>query len=127
MKAKYAILCDEVRREDNGKLFALGIYSSVVEFFNFPAQKGFCFLAALDSGEAGEYALVFQMLVDGVVSGEGKGTIEVINPGLDLFPVPFPPINIPGPSVIKFRVKINRGRWTTLLEKPIRLRASPTV
>lgn len=36
-RALDAILCDEIRQESNGKLFAIGIYSHDIQFPEFPA------------------------------------------------------------------------------------------
>lgn len=34
---KYTLLCDDVRREDNGKLIILGLYFGVITVPQFPA------------------------------------------------------------------------------------------
>lgn len=37
MKFDYAILCDQVRREDNGKIFIIGVYASDIQVPSIPS------------------------------------------------------------------------------------------
>jgi hypothetical protein len=81
--ARYAIVCDDVRREDNGKLLFLGVYTPDMAVPQIPfAMPTLTFLLNLEAERPGNFG--FRMRVQhqdsGAILAEGMGMIPVGNP-----------------------------------------------
>ena len=88
VKIASALLCDEVRQEDNGKFIAIGIYRGSVQFSKFPTGKGFTALFQIkDMKLAENYSLGFKVLVGGKKIQEIAGTLTNTSPGIEWLPV----------------------------------------
>src|SRR5580704_14410038 len=82
--AKYILICDDFRREDNGKLIIIGLYPGgdmrVVQIpFVMPTLT---FFMSLESDRPGTYAfrLKIQHQETGTILGQGMGLIPVNDP-----------------------------------------------
>lgn len=123
-KHDYTIICDDFRREDNGKLILLGIYMGTIVVSQFPfALPSLTFFSMLDADKPGHYAMKFflQHLESGKKLVEGHGGAEVHRPGKTLAPVKFGPVQFnavgaynfimeldghPGPIIVPFDVQL---------------------
>ena len=65
-KIEYAIVCDDVRREDNGKFIIIGAYGSDIRVSSIPANLRFSLLVAVRS------EIEHQTLVSVRVNQDGK-------------------------------------------------------
>lgn len=100
----HAVLCDDIRREENGKFLIIGMYTGGFAPQRFPLiiQPAFAIWARAD--EVGIYNLDFQIFLEPNHHAEGGINVEVeINdPDEPLFvPIKGPPINIGGPGKLK--------------------------
>jgi hypothetical protein len=78
---KYTLVCDEVRREDNGKLIVVGLYTAGIVLSGFPLQlPKLTFLTCLEPTTNGTWDLTFRFShVDtgALIGPEGRIRIEV--------------------------------------------------
>jgi hypothetical protein len=88
--AKYILLCDDVRVENNGKLLVVGLYTGDMSvpqiFFILPTLT---FLTCLDSGRPGNspFRMKLQNLETGRPVVDGMGGIQFARPGTAYAPV----------------------------------------
>jgi len=127
---KYAIMCDEVRREDNGKLLILGVYNDVMISPAFPFNlPGLTFFMKLDCDRPGSWSV--RMRLEHLESGEklfeALGALEFQKPGPGLNPIRLPPIQFRSPGVYNF-VMEPEGQQPILYEFTVamNLRQSPS-
>lgn len=79
--SKYTIICDDVRKEDNGKILLLGVYPENIVVPQFPFKMpSLCFYELLASDTAGKWPLKFRMektdTRERIIEGEGQLEIE---------------------------------------------------
>lgn len=90
---KYSIICDDVRREDNGKLIILGMYVGIIVVQSFPViLPTFTVLTFFEDDRPGEWnwkaSIQFQSLERNQTLGEVRGFAK-INPGQGVMPIKF--------------------------------------
>jgi hypothetical protein len=83
ISAKYVLVCDDVRREDNGKLIILGLYlpDMCVSQIPFPIPI-LTFLMNLESDRPGNFPFQFKLQhqESGTMLAQGMGVIPVVIP-----------------------------------------------
>jgi len=93
---KYSIVCDEVRREDNGKLLIIGMYSnSVIIVPSFPAVLPSLTILSVFEGNRPEsmpFRLEIRRLENNQKAAEAQGFANIQQPGEGLMPVRFSPM-----------------------------------
>ena len=88
--AKYIVLCDEIRVENNGKLMLLGVYTPDMSVPQLPfVIPSLTFFIALESDRPGNVQVRFaiQLLDSGRSIAEGMGAVGFPKPGLGIMPV----------------------------------------
>ena len=88
----YTILCDDVRREDNGKLIILGMYLGTIAVPMLPMVMPTMTALALFTGDRPEqfaWRLAIQHLERGRALAEARGFANVVQPGPVVMPVKF--------------------------------------
>lgn len=88
--SKYTIICDDVRREDNGKLLFVGVYLDKMLVSQFPIElPTLCFYELLASDKSGTFPLAFRFentqTGDKLVHGEGELQIPETGQGIAIF------------------------------------------
>ena len=59
---QYTLVCDDVRREDNGKLMVIGLYTPGIVLIQFPVTlPKLTFLTCFDPTETGSWELDFRL------------------------------------------------------------------
>ena len=125
VKIASALLCDEVRQEDNGKFIAIGIYRGSVQFSKFPTGKGFTALFQIkDMKPAENYSLGFKVLVGGKKIQEIAGTLTNTAPGIEWLPVQINAVEFTEETNLKIYAKVDEQRWKTILEIPIVIKSA---
>ena len=125
VKIASALLCDEVRQEDNGKFIAIGIYRGSVQFSKFPTGKGFTVLFQIkDMKPAENYSLGFKVLVGGKKIQEIAGTLTNTSPGIEWLPVQINAVEFTEETNLKIYAKVDEQRWKTILEIPIVIKSA---
>ena len=83
--AKYVLVCDEVRKEDNGKLIIIGLYTPDIAVpqipFTFPALT---FVIALEADRPAEHQLQVTLgpLESGRPLAQAMGMMQIRQPGM---------------------------------------------
>jgi hypothetical protein len=88
----YTIICDDVRREDNGKLIILGMYMGTITVPSFPAVlPTLTILSLVESDRPGQWSfrLAIQNLERGNAVMEARGFANVPQPGPAVMPIKF--------------------------------------
>jgi hypothetical protein len=116
---KYTIMCDEMRREDNGKLLLIGVYQEAMLSPQFPfALPGLTFFMKLDSDRPGSWSI--RMRLEHLDSGEkiieALGALTFQRPGPGINPVHLPPLQFKAPGVYHFVLEIEGQKDPILYE-----------
>jgi len=132
VKLDYAVLCDEIRKESNGKLFLIGVYTGDILVSDFPAQLALSALLHGFAYEKGEYLfeiryrLAFADSEKTVVQAKGKIQAQRSAPSEVSIPALRVPIEIVEPARLDLAYRLSGGRWKTILSKTIRLNPAST-
>ena len=106
---KFTLICDEIRREDNGKFLVIGLYTGgiLVPQIPFPLPS-LTFFTYLESDMPGDHALKFKLsaLESGKTVIEGRGHIEMKQPGLITVPIRLPNVQLQDVGVYTFSVQL---------------------
>jgi len=127
VEIKYVLVCDDVRREDNGKEILIGVYSSDIQTTVFPSNLALVFWMELVTKKPGRHRIDIRVigpnnthLVQG--TGELQGLHEEIIGSLALGPLS---MQIQSEGEIRLELREPRGEWLEVKRIPVRLRASP--
>jgi hypothetical protein len=85
-------MCDDLRREDNGKLLLIGMYTGTMGLPQLPfVLPSLTFVMFMDSDRPGHWAMKFriQHLETGKLIVEGAGGMMFQQPGLSISPLKF--------------------------------------
>lgn len=121
-----AILCDEIRREDNGKMIAIGIYGNRIFVGGFPATLRLSALLNVSFPNAGNHKLKVRLSLGGEMKIEMAIEAEVRWEGTDWFPIPFEPVQFDKPTEITLSLELDNGKWKKFFAMPIETPTSPT-
>lgn len=126
IKIEYAIVCDDVRREDNGKLIIIGAYASDIRIPSQSANLRLSLLVAVRSETE------YQTLVNARIMQEGKRIFE-IKEGMEL-PVPAKeiamfsfggiPVAMEAGKMLDFQVRFDQGRYRSVCKLQVRKQTS---
>jgi len=108
--SKYIIVCDDVRREDNGKIILIGIYLPDMAVPQIPfAMPTLTFFLVLDSDRPGNFP--FRMKLEHLESGkalvEGMGAIPINVPGQVVMPIKMGNVQFAGAGAYSFSLTID--------------------
>jgi len=116
------ILCDDVRREDNGKFLLIGVYSKDIGFASLPANFTITFWMEVDYLATGTFGLRFRALhrPSGreLFNLEGQAEIPTAERGNSLILGKIP-VLVPGEGEIELQMSIDEGEWTLLKSLPV--------
>ncbi len=123
LKFDYAVLCDDVRRENTGKDILIGVYGGNVKVPAFPAVFAPVFWISMTAKNVGSYQVDFWIKYPGESDGHkfegGNVSInEVGSLGVYLPPIA---VNFIAESPIALLGRIDNGEWETIVEKKIEL------
>lgn len=122
---EYGIVCDDVRREDNGKLIAVGIYASDIQVSRFPTAIQLRLLLGIRSYKSGSFMFNIRVLQDRKTIFHATGSAE--NTESNSFTVmgtgPIG-INVTDDTILKFQGRVDQSRYKTLCTLPVRLKDS---
>lgn len=121
-----AFLCDDVRREDNGKMIAIGIYGNRIFVNAFPAILRLSALTNVSFPSAGRHSFKVRLSVGGEMRQEVTIEAEVRWSGSDWVPLPFEPVQFYKPNEVSLALELDNGKWRKFLTVPIEVPTSPT-
>ena len=106
---RYTVMCDQVRREDNGKWLLVGVYEDVVGLPQLPtALPGLTFFMRLESDRIGVWnaRIRLEHLETGQRVFEGVAMINFQRPGNGIVPIPTPPFQLQSVGPYNFVMEI---------------------
>lgn len=108
---RYAVLCDDVRREDNGKLFVIGMYGGDIRVTaKPPAQIPVTVLCFVHANVAPTEAKIdIEFLIDDKLTLKGTRTIKIETAGLAFFAFSKAPIQIRKSGILSIVVIMPSG------------------
>ena len=101
----YAFLCDQMRREDNGKRIAIGIYSRDIVPGMIPTIIPVSLVLAFNGKKLGPTKLDLRALLDGAIVGSLEGDMMIADLGNDMLDTPPLPISLPHTGVLTFQLR----------------------
>lgn len=120
---KSVIICDDIRREDNGKQMLIGIYVGSIEVSSFPINLALAIWIEHKPTAVGETDIEVRFLGPSDAqlfhsSFHAKfHATERSSVGMGSIPLQFQ-----GPGDLRFQVKESGGSWRTYRSIPVRLR-----
>lgn len=122
-----AIVCDDLRREDNGKELLIGVYSGSILVGAFPQVLVLCFWVPLMIPASGKYEFEFRMrnTDGGLVNQTPAIEVESLHANMDasigLGQIPF---HIPRAGNIILEGRYRRGGWEVIKSIAVDLRTT---
>lgn len=107
-----ALLCDQVRQENNGKYIVVGVYSSSIVVSLFPTLIHLQVFARADIDGPGQHKLQIKVLVGGVENQRVDGELEVPKASSDWLAVPLQPIQFHVPTTLSIEQMDDKGEWS---------------
>ncbi len=120
---EYTLVCDDTRREDNGKLILIGVYGANILVSSFPAALTLSLVSFIRSDSTFEAANAVRAVLDGETLTEGGGVFR-IQPGRGISVIPTLPLTVPHAGEVIFEQKIGEDDWQTLVRVPVGQRAT---
>jgi hypothetical protein len=114
-----AFFCDDVRRENNGKLFAIGLYGNRIFSAGFPANLRFWAMLNITFPNPGPHAFKVRLNAGKKQLQEINIEVDVAWAGADWLPVPFEPALFEGPCEMSLYFEAGDGKWKKSYAIPI--------
>ena len=112
-------LCDEVRREANGKMFAIGVYGSRIYVHGFPSAIGLTGMINVLFSELGDQQFKVRAMVGGILKSEVTVAVSPNWIGSDWLPIPFGPLSVEGETDIRLDWLMPNGKWRYFASVPV--------
>lgn len=124
---KFALFCDDVRQEVNGKLIAIGIYSGGINVPSFPWGGGLSTLISLGLLTIGEHSVRCSFKsTSGAVFGQLEATIDNQSATVGvLFPTPALAFSLSSPDTIELYVGVDGAEEKLVATMPVALGSAP--
>jgi hypothetical protein len=114
---KTVVVCDQVRREDNGKEMLIGVYSAGILVAQLPAPLMLSFWIQFKSTDVGETAVLFRLMGgEDVKFAEMHIQMQLLRPGMGSMTIG--PIGIMLQVVTSLTLQMKQGDqdWATIEE-----------
>jgi hypothetical protein len=124
IKVNYAVLCDDSRREDNGKVILIRVYGANILLPAFPINIVLALAVFSETKEIGPIRCEFR-ITQGLRRSElGKTTITFDQLGRTIFVIKPIPLVVLAPGPIEFLFRQRDAEWEKIAEMPAILRPS---
>ncbi len=125
-KVEYAIVCDDVRREDNGKLIIIGLYGSDITLSSYPANLRLSILVAVRSKTEHQTLVKMRIMRDGERMSELKEKIELSVPAEDItvFSLSGITVSAEKDAILDFQIRFDQGRYRSACKLKMRQKSS---
>ncbi len=125
-KIVYAIVCDDVRREDNGKLIIIGAYASDIRIPSHSANLRLSLVVAVRSETKHQTLVSARVMQDRKRIFEPKKGLEVFVPAKDIAMFSFAgiPVAIETGKMLDFQVRFDQGRYRSVCKLQVREKTS---
>jgi hypothetical protein len=120
LEVKSVVVCDLVRREDNGKEILIGVYPAGVLVPQFPAQVVLTYWIHFKGIGAGNLSVEFQLVsADEAKFAELRANLNLKKPGYASMAIgPFA-VNLQIPTSLRLQMKQGEQDWETIEEVAI--------
>jgi hypothetical protein len=111
IKHKYTLICDEVRKEDNGKLMLIGLYQKVITLPQIPfVLPSLTFFQVLETDRPGSWTLKIRLqhLESGKNLIEGNGQMTFAQVGEGVNNLRFGNVTLVAPGSYNFVMEIDK-------------------
>ncbi len=112
---EYTLVCDDVRREDNGKWLYLGVYAHNILVAAVPTNLMLSLVFRLKPKKVVQTDVEVRALLDGAMLSGIKGQIQFTEMNSENFPTPSIPIPIAHLGVLEFQVREGSSNWQSVL------------
>ncbi|MDO8421741.1 MAG: hypothetical protein Q7S99_06240 [Parvibaculum sp.] len=120
IRLQYALICDDVRREDNGKLILIGVYGRHVGYSALPVVASFSLVVSILTDGVGEEVIEFRCIADGIEKYANKGMLNIDAPGAATFNVPMLNLELDNKTVLEFQWKLpDTDKWEEIFSIPV--------
>ncbi len=127
MKIENVIICDFVRKEDNGKHILIGVYPKDVRVADWPAILRFEIWFQTPVAEIKDFPVEFRIIDSEkkpLVTATGIISVGPEDIGLATITIPNVLVHVPKQTDMIFQIREPKKRWRTLKTLPISLRRS---
>lgn len=122
---KYAIVCDDIRKEDSGKFIFIGVYNENIIVPSFPFNMTLAFWMSVIAHKEGEILCQWKIKHDKVGDlsmTDGKLSINKAGEESSIV-LRKVPVQVPEEGILSLYVRENEGRWRNV--KSIRVSLPP--
>lgn len=125
-KIEYAIVCDDVRREDNGKFIIIGAYGSDIRVSSTPANLRLSLLVAVRSETEHQTLISIRVTQDGKPIIKASEPMEFPMPAQEiaLFSIGGIPVAAEIGKMLDFQVRFDQGRYRSVCKLQVREKTS---
>jgi hypothetical protein len=125
-KIVYAIVCDDVRREDNGKFIIIGAYGSDIRVSSTLANLRLSLLVAVRSETEHQTLVNIRVRQDGKGIFQLKKALEFHVPAQDIALLSLGGIPVPAETgkTLDFQVRFDQGRYRSVCKLQVREKTS---
>jgi hypothetical protein len=126
--ARYILVCDDFRREDNGKMILIGLYLPDMVVAQIPfVMPTLTFFMNLESDRPGNFGfrIAIQHIDSGTILAQAMGMIPVLNPQIPIIvPVKVGGVQFNSAGLYSFSVTLDGQRdplvvtWNVILNVP---------
>ena len=109
-----AIVCDDVRREQNGKLILIGVYGNNIIVPSYPVTLKLSIVLAGHSDVSAQVPLKLRILQDANNYWEADGQMVFDVAGAGLFPVGGLEFSVAKNTDIDIQTRVGRGRFKSI-------------
>jgi len=121
LSIKAGIICEDVRKEENGKFIIIGAFATDIVVQSFPTSLLLTFLLIGEAAEPFDGMIEFRIWYDNVERVQGRGGLKGQVAGGVLLPIPNILLeNLASPGTIKFEIKVAGDNWNTVCSIPLR-------
>jgi hypothetical protein len=124
-RLQFAFICDDARREDNGKILLIGVYGQTMVLSQLPAQLLLCQVTWFETDSPRNSPFKSRVFLDETLITEGGGELHFAE-GVSIALFPRIPIFIDKPGKLIFQVRMEAGEWETAVTMPVILRPPAT-
>ena len=108
------IVCDDIRREDNGKFILIGVYAASILVAEFPVEMSLCFFGRLTPNKVGEIKVDFRYSKDKRPISGAQMVVEATALDPDIFAGPSIPVKIESPGRLTLECRQSEDVWNKL-------------
>lgn len=125
IRIETGLLCDDIRREDNGKMILIGVYGRNLVPSSFPATFVISCLVIGVTEQMKETSLDFRAIFDGNVVWEAQGSSKADYLGKTLIPLQNILVTANAPGRLEIAAKEGDGDWEPFTFLPIERPPAP--